>query len=199
MRMREETSCERRKCMWTTDSSLVVQKLAEINNFNHHHQSTWSLLVRVASHLSEGKGLGGRRPFLWVLVQHPVYQTSDLLGEQLRKRRKVSVVDALENVVEVLIGSLEGRGEGSELVEETSKAPDVRLEVVALAVKHLRRHVQGCTDLRESFHGLSRENSSKSEITKLQNVVCGDENIRWLNVSMHHSLLMHMSDRPSDL
>jgi hypothetical protein len=75
----------------------------------------------------------------------------------------------------------------------------IRLPVITFTLKNLWAHIQGCADPGKGFECLAAQLSAQAQIPDFQISAAIDENVGWLQISMHNSLLVHVRQRPSDL
>mmetsp|Transcript_37465 Transcript_37465/g.88172 ORF Transcript_37465/g.88172 Transcript_37465/m.88172 type:complete len:270 (+) Transcript_37465:876-1685(+) len=66
-------------------------------------------------------------------------------------------------------------------------------------MQHFGRHVEGRPDLAERLDGVCVEHAPEAQVPELEDVVGGDEDVGGLDVAMHHTLLVHVRDRPRHL
>jgi hypothetical protein len=78
------------------------------------------------------------------------------------------------------------------LVEYAPERPDVRLEVVAVLIDALRRHVVGSAHQAERHARALAEEATQAEVAKLDGALGRDEHIGRLQVAMHDTAAVHV-------
>jgi hypothetical protein len=92
-----------------------------------------------------------------------------------------------------------GTPQHTQLIRDAAQRPHIRLPIITFALKNLRAHIQWSTDPGKCFKCLAAELSTQTQISDFQISAAIDENVSWLQISMHNSLLMHVRQGPSDL
>ncbi len=87
-----------------------------------------------------------------------------------------------------MVGSLKGRREGRELVEEAAQSPDVALLVVLELVDHLRGHVEGRPHVGVGEFGLAGQLLGEAEVADLDVRGTVQEDVAGLEVAVEDGL-----------
>ena len=100
---------------------------------------------------------------------------------------------------EVHAGAFEGWPQGAHLVEHDAEGPDVTLERIRSALYDLRRQIVRSADHGSShFNGMAK-NASDSEITELDDVLFGEEDVLALYIAMQNLSVMHVLHSKANL
>jgi hypothetical protein len=122
-------------------------------------------------------------PLVWVGVDALGHQATQLVGVVVGgKGWVVALLDLLAKGIQVHFVAIERRLQCCHFIEEAAQRPDVRLEVVAVLMDALGRHVVRGANQRVGRRRLGAEESTEAEVAQFDNALARDEYVGRFNI-----------------